>query len=366
MRIIDLKKERKEKVIREAVTVLLDGGLIVYPTETCYGLGADATNKKAVEKLLRYKTDRRGKPVSVAVCDRKMAEEYVTINETADNLYRHFLPGPLTVVSLSKGKTATALESANHTLGIRIPAYPLILEIIKKFGRPITSTSANTSGKKPPYGLNDFLKYTTEKRRGLVDLFLDAGTLPEKLPSTVVDATLNEPAVLRRGEIALPDIAGKVFITESEEETKTLAGEIFQKHRFLLKKSPLIFALQGELGSGKTQFVKGLARALGITENVVSPTFVVLREYPYKLPDRAGFLHHLDAWRLEKGEELLDLGLKNMLKPGDIVAVEWLQKVKPLLEKLEKEKKAIIVWVIIEYLSLKKRKIKYRSSGNSD
>lgn len=345
----------QKKAIERAVAVLKDGGLIIYPTETCYGLGADATNSGAVKKLLEFKGSRGGKAVSVAVADGKMARKYVEINETARNFYRKFLPGPLTVISRSRGKTAPALEAGTGTLGIRIPDYPLALEIIKRFDRPITSTSANTSGKKAPYCLKDVLKYTTKKRLALIDLFLDAGRLPYNPPSTVVDTTLNEPQTLRQGEIKIRESSENTLISGSEEETKKTARQIFSKYEKALRSRCLVFALQGELGSGKTQFAKGLAKALGIRNNVSSPTFTIIHEHPFK----RNVFYHLDTWRLERGEELLDLGLEKMLRPGNIIAIEWLQKVRPILARLSQNKKIQLVWINIKHLSETKRKISY-------
>lgn len=360
MRIIDLKIEKEERVVEETISVLRSGGLVIYPTETCYGIGADVTNQKAVEKVFQFKGERKGKPILIAVADQKMAEDYVEINQTAKNLYQNFLPGPVAVVSRSKGKVVPWVESANHTLGIRITGYPLILNIIGKFGKPITSTSANTSGKKSPYSLQDIQKYTSKKGLALVDLILDAGRIPLRPTSTVVDTTLNEPTILRQGEIIIDDIPNQAFTSNSESETKSIAGQIFDRYKNLLSTKPIIFALQGELGSGKTQFVKGLAQSLQITGNVPSPTFILAREYPYESEGNSGTLYHVDTWRMEKPEELEDLGIAKMLKPGNIIAIEWLQKVRNVLEEIQKQKKAHVVWVNIDYLSLEKRRIKYQ------
>ncbi len=364
MRVIKVKD--REQAIKQALAVLKKGGLVIYPTETCYGLGADATNSVAVRKVLEFKGQRKGKPISVAVVDRKMAGEYVIINQTADNLYQQFLPGPLTVVSRSRGKTISALEAGKKTLGIRVPDSDLALGIVKAFGKPITSTSANASGKKTPYCLNDVLKYTSQNRLALVDFFLDAGKLSFHLPSTVVDTTLNEPEILRQGEINIVKTKSNSFISNCEAATKQVAKKIFKKYQDLLKKKTLIFALQGELGSGKTQFVKGLGQVLKIKDSIVSPTFTIIREYPLKLNlqrsdlCKSGMFYHLDTWRLEKGEELLDLGLEEMLKPGNVIVIEWLQKIRPILARLAKNKRVQLVWINIEHISETKRRISYQ------
>jgi len=362
MKIINLKKEAKKEIINKTIEVLKKGGLIIYPTETCYGLGADATNPAAVKKVLEFKGERKGKPILVAVADKKMAQQYVQINEIAENLYKNFLPGPVAVVSKSKGKVAPGIESVNHTLGIRIPNYPLVLEIIRQFGRPITSTSANPSGKKPPYSLKDILKYTSKKRLGLVDIILDAGQLPIRPPSTIVDTTLQEPTVLRQGEIFIPEIPGQNFVSNCEKETQNIAKTIFQRLQNLLNSRCLVFALQGELGAGKTQFAKGLGEALGIKENITSPTFIFLKEYKIRQFDNLTIrqFFHIDTWRMQSEKDLLALGFNQMLKPGNIIAIEWLQKVRPVLEKAAKKKNVCLVWVTIEILSETKRRIKYK------
>lgn len=365
MEIINLSKSKKSEVIKKTTQVLKQGGLIIYPTETCYGLGADATNPKAVQKVLEFKGERKGKPILIAVSDKKMAQQYVEINKEAKKLYQKFLPGPIAVVSKSKGKVAPGVESPQKTLGIRIPNYPLVLKIIRQFDKPITSTSANPSGKKPPYSLKDVLKYTSKKRLNLVDIFLDAGKLPLNPPSTVVDTTLQEPAVLRQGEIIIPDIPGQNFVSNSEKETQKIAQIIFRSLQNLLNSHCLVFALQGELGAGKTQFAKGLGKALGIKETINSPTFILMKEYQINQSANSlvRYFYHIDTWRMQSPEDLLSLGFEKIIKPGNIIAIEWLQKVRPILEKAAKDKKVRIIWLTIEYLSETKRRIKYKVSN---
>lgn len=355
MKIIPFKKPKSEE-ISEAVKTLKNGGMIIFPTETCYGIGVDATNQKAVDKLIQYKGGRENKAISVAVTDKKMAEEYIELNETAENLYATLLPGPVTVVSHGKHKVAMGLESEAGTLGIRIPAYPPILELIKKFGKPVTATSANTSGKKPPYSIGDWQKYTSMQKQQMVDLFLDAGTLPHHPPSTLVDTTLNEITILRQGEVSIPK-AANLFVSSSDRETQKLGEEIMSSLYHLLPSKPVIMALQGELGAGKTQMAKGAAKALGIRGVVNSPTYTIVREYPYILDKMSGVMYHIDTWRLHEGKELWDLGLNDMIKPGNVIVIEWLQKMKQELEMLTQE--AAIVWVDIEQVSERQRKIKW-------
>jgi L-threonylcarbamoyladenylate synthase len=356
MEIIDLKKQKPTKVINQTIKVLKNDGLAIYPTETCYGAGVDSTNKKAVQKLLAYKGKRANKAIAIACADQKMASHYVKINQTAQNLYTNFLPGPLTVISKSKNKVVQQLESENKTLGIRIPDHRLTLQLIKAYGKPITATSANTSGNPPPYSISSLLKYTSQKAQKLIDLVLDAGQLKLRPVSSVVDTTLNEPKLLRQGKITLVGCKDQVFTSTSEKETKIIAAKIFNQFKKELANKCLIFALQGQLGAGKTQFIKGVGQALDIKENIASPTYILLKEYHYQ----QGMLYHIDTWRMETAEELANLGFVKMIKPDNVICIEWLEKVKSYLEKISKKTKVKLVWITIDYLNQKKRKIKYK------
>jgi len=330
-------KENKE-TIKEAVKVLTGGGLVIFPTETVYGIGAEATNPKAIEKLNRYKQRPLGKPYSIAVSGEKMAGEYVNLNQTARNLYRQFLPGPVTIVSSGKHKVAPGVESETGTLGIRIPAYPLVIDIVKILKKPITATSANASYKKRPYEIRDILNNLSQKQKNLIDLIIDVGKLPKNEPSTVIDTTLDDPVVLRQGEIKLKD--KNEVLSRSEENTQNIAKELFQKYESHLGQRPLVFALEGPMGSGKTQFTKGLGKVLGIKEEIVSPTFNLVLEYKK--------LIHIDAWRLQNPKELETLRFLKMIENKNmIIAIEWAEKVTDLIKKYRDQ--AVIVWVKIVY-----------------
>src|SRR5690606_29923636 len=162
-----------------------------------------------------------------------------------------------TVVSKSKGRVVKELESERQTLGIRIPNHRIPLELIRAFGKPITSTSANTTGKKSPYSWEDLVKYTSKSKLAMIDGLVDMGKLPYREPSTVVDTTLNEIKVLRQGRITIGNNKNKV-VTYSPSETVELGKKIMSKYVEKLIDKPLVIGLQGELGAGKTQLVKGV------------------------------------------------------------------------------------------------------------
>ena len=171
----------------------------------------------------------------------------------------------VTVLSRSLKVVDPRLESSSGTLGVRYPNHTFALSLIEQYGVAITATSANTSGKKEPYSLQDWQKYIVESKQGKVDLFLDDGPLEERPTSTVVDTTLNAPEILRQGEVFLPNTPTTTHITSSVEETVVLGQTLTKKYLNTTLKYPLIFALQGELGVGKTQLSKGIALSLGIS-----------------------------------------------------------------------------------------------------
>jgi L-threonylcarbamoyladenylate synthase len=347
-------KTVKTEWLTEAVKVLSEGGLIIYPTETSYGLGADATNPAAIERLLAYKGNRLNKALSVAVADRAMAEEYIVMNPSAKQVFISLLPGPVTVVAASRGKVAPKVESERQTLGIRYSSLPLVSELVRAFGKPVTATSANTSGTKQIFGYEEWQRYVPVSRQEMIGLFVDGGKLPVKAPSTVVDTTLDNPEVLRQGELVLSK-SGTHWQSTSAAETIALGKKLMEQQSDLLAVGPFLIALQGELGAGKTHFVKGVAEALGITETVNSPTYTIMHEFPYETVKIKGVLYHIDTWRLFENEGVKDLALEKRLGPGAVVAIEWQQKAREWIESLPRP--LMIAWVDIQTVSETKRKV---------
>lgn len=191
----------KIKEIEKIVSVLANGGLIVYPTETVYGLGVDATNEAAMEKLWEFKGERVDKPVLVAVSDVTMAEKYVEFSPLGKKIAQRYWPGAVAIVAVSKNLVAKKAQGGANTLGLRMPDNQIMLEIISEFGKPITSTSANVSGQPTARSKEEFMKTVPAEKQKLIDLFIDAGELTERLPSTIVDTTGEEIKILRQGEV---------------------------------------------------------------------------------------------------------------------------------------------------------------------
>ncbi|MFZ5438202.1 MAG: L-threonylcarbamoyladenylate synthase [Patescibacteria group bacterium] len=327
MQILKLDKNNQPQIIDQACQVLANGGIVIYPTETVYGVGVDATNFQAVEKLLAYKSRREGKPLSVAVTSQEMAEQYVILTEQAKKFYQRFLPGPYTIVSQGKNQVAPAVESEFGTLGIRIPDYPLITNLVKEFGKPITSTSANGSDKKRPYQIQDIFDNLSKKQKNLIDLVIDAGVLPPNEPSIVIDTTLSTPLEVR-GQLSTQP-ADKKFLTKSEQETKNLAGKLLLKYWNQLKNQGLIIGLNGKLGTGKTIFTQGMAQFLQIDQPLSSPTYNYLNQYDFTRHNTKGILYHLDVWKIDSEPSFKLLNIPSLVAPNTVTVIEWWQQIEP-------------------------------------
>ena len=347
-----------DEVIKKALQILNEGGLVVYPTETCYGIAVDATNEKALAKLLAYKTFRGSKPVSIAVSNIEMAKKYVTLNEMAENIYRNYLPGPITVVSMNKGNLKPPVVSKQGSTGVRIPEYRFTLRMIEEFGRPLTATSANVSYKSHPYSIDQLIKDLPKKSESLIDMYIDDGKLAHNVPSTILDTTMNTLTVLREGkhkfeEAVLQSTLLEEKITGTAKQTSDM-GEKFSKEYLHDIGGSIVIALSGELGAGKTQFTKGIATGVGVKELVNSPTYTIINEYEYD----AKILAHMDTWRLIDEKDLERSGLLQHLEKGNTVVIEWADKFYQEIEGICRERNIPMYKVTFKYISLEQREIK--------
>ncbi len=184
----------KGRHLRRAVEVLAGGGVLIYPTDTIYGLGCDITQKTAIERIRRIKGRDARKPMSFVCADLNDIARYARVSNYAYRILRRLLPGPYTFVLPAAKETPRLLRSRQKTVGIRIPDHPVTAAIVKELGRPILSTSANRSEQEAitdPWQLEEELGHD-------VDLILECGQLPV-LPSSVVSLVGDEAVVLRRG-----------------------------------------------------------------------------------------------------------------------------------------------------------------------
>ena len=202
MEIISLADGIGKAAIR-AAGVLRQGGVVVYPTDTLYGLGVDAFANDAVDRLYAIKGREAGKPTHCIVADLAMAEEYAEVNDAARKIAENFLPGPLSLILKKKAGVDGGIARNMDTIGIRIPKNDFCLELARTFGRPITTPSANRAGGAPLLSRAEIVADLGEDN---IDLFVDAGTLPESAPSTIVNLVSGHASVLREGAIPSSDI----------------------------------------------------------------------------------------------------------------------------------------------------------------
>lgn len=183
------------------VSALKAGKTIVYPTETCYGLGCDATNTEAVEKIFAIKQRQEGKSVLVIVSDIEMVKRYVLWTPKLQELADKFWPGPLTVVAdLINGHELAPGVIRDGSIAFRVTDHPLVQELCKKLDGPIVSTSANISAQESPYDIESVLTMF-EGKTCQPDIIIDGGELPHRSPSTIVKITGEYVEVLRQGEL---------------------------------------------------------------------------------------------------------------------------------------------------------------------
>jgi len=193
-----------EREIEKVVKVLKQGGLIIYPTDTVYGIGCDITNTKAMEKVAKIKGVKLNKANFSFICyDLSNLSDYVKqINTTIFKILKRALPGPYTFVLPGNNNLPKAFKN-KKTVGIRIPDNNIIRELVKQLGNPIVSTSI--------YDEDDLIEYTTdpelifEKWANRVDVVIDGGFGDNK-PSTVVDLSEDEIVVLRAGKGSIDDL----------------------------------------------------------------------------------------------------------------------------------------------------------------
>ena len=185
----------KGRHIKRAVDVLNDGGVIVYPTDTIYGLGCDITSKRAVEQTRRIKGRDSKKPMSFVCADLANISQYARVSNFAYRILKRCLPGPYTFVLPATKETPRILQTRQKTVGLRVPDHPVPLALVRQLGRPILSTSANYTDQEVITDPGE-LEQTLGRR---VDLILECGQLPV-LPSSVISLIGDEVNILRAGK----------------------------------------------------------------------------------------------------------------------------------------------------------------------
>jgi len=192
--------------IRKAVEMLRNGGVVVFPTETAYGIAADATNSRAVEKVMAIKGRVAGKAPPLIVADLKMAEKHALLSPIFDQLISKLWPGPLTIVSpIRKESTLSPLVVQDNTIAVRVSSHPIAHALSQALGVPIVATSANLAGEPACYDIESIKKQFNSQLLQ-PDLYLDDGVLPMRQPSTIIAEKNGRIVVLRQGEIEIPKL----------------------------------------------------------------------------------------------------------------------------------------------------------------
>lgn len=189
-------------LLAAAIEALNCGGLVVFPTETVYGLGADAANPESVAKIFAVKGRPRENPLIIHCHSLNLARTIADFNPTAMKLAEHFLPGPLTIVLPLKKTAAIAAQAVAElkTVAIRLPSHPLAAELLRGFGRAVAAPSANVSGRLSPTAA------AAAPTTLAADVVLDGGNCRLGIESTIIDLSDTPPRVLRPGSVTIDEL----------------------------------------------------------------------------------------------------------------------------------------------------------------
>ena len=195
--------------ILAAGKIVRTGGLVVYPTETVYGLGCDPLNVESVQRLLDVKGERN-KPLPILISNIENAEKIAFISTNGKKLAAKFWPGALTMVFTKKAVLPDLVTFGWNSVGLRIPDNGVALDLIRLSGGFLVGSSANISSEAPPRDVEELSK----ELEGLVDAILDGGATAQGMPSTVVDLTCEKPKILREGPISLEMLLASLALSD--------------------------------------------------------------------------------------------------------------------------------------------------------
>jgi len=205
MRLLKLENENTNDILSLAVELLKNSGIIAYPTETFYGLGAKFDSVDALKKIYEKKQRPRDKAMPVIIGERDLLPVIaVGVSITATALMDKFWPGPLTLILPAGENLSEYITAGTHTVAVRIPGESFALRLAQTAHFPLTATSANLSGLPPARDIETVLRYFGDR----IDLIIDAGPTPGALPSTIVDARGSALKILREGVIGRKSLEG--------------------------------------------------------------------------------------------------------------------------------------------------------------
>jgi L-threonylcarbamoyladenylate synthase len=202
--------------IKLAASILKRGGLVAFPTDTVYGLGADATNPRAIQKIFKVKKRPLSNPLPILIAKKSDLQEFTEIRNPDESrvvkkITNKFWPGPLTIVLKKKKIIPNIVTAGKNSVGVRVPADAVALAIIRALGRPIAATSANLHGKPSPTIAMAVKKNLNTK----IDLILDGGKTKFGVESTILDCATSPPTLIRLGVIptkTIEKLIGKIKI----------------------------------------------------------------------------------------------------------------------------------------------------------
>ncbi len=236
-------KEPEKKIIQNATKIIKNGGLVAFPTETVYGLGANAFDAKAVGKIFKAKGRPADNPLIVHVSDKRMLNSVVKeIPLKAIPLMKKFWPGPLTIVFRKKKQIPNVVTAGGDTVAVRMPSHSVAFALIRGAGVPIAAPSANTSTRPSPTEA----RHVYDDFNGKIPLILDGGKTNIGVESTVLDLTTKIPILLRKGKITKKDIEKVIgSIQVHVKKTKGVVKSPGQKYKHYAPKASLILVRGG-------------------------------------------------------------------------------------------------------------------------
>ena len=239
--------------MNDAVSMLRSGGLVAFPTETVYGLGADALNAEAVRKVFKAKGRPTDNPLIVHVASLEIAWHFMAeISDKGLQLAKCFWPGPLTLVTKRKSIVPDIVTAGLETVAIRIPNHPVTLEMLKRFEGGIVGPSANISGRPSPTSA----EHVSHDLNGKIDIILDSGQTTIGLESTVIDVTGDPPLILREGGLSREDIEKEIGETRRTNTQELLQRSPGTRHRHYAPKARVILIQKNDRETFVTQLDK--------------------------------------------------------------------------------------------------------------
>lgn len=209
MKIYNWQEQIREDELREIKNTLANGGTVIFPTETVYGIGANALDEKAIDSIYRIKKRPRDKAINIMVKSPSEIEKYAIITSDIEKkIIDNFMPGALTLILKRKDEFDGSFTKDDKTIGIRIPDHRITMAILQEIDFPLIVPSANISGKDSSTQLSDII----DDFKDAVDIMIDGGRILSGMPSTIVKVENKQIIILREGKITLEEIKKKIGV----------------------------------------------------------------------------------------------------------------------------------------------------------